>query len=79
MSAAIEAVPVGRITEQARRTAATHSVGRAMLALIAGLFFAVGWLAAQAWFAVVWSGTAVKVGWQDARTARAGGARGPAR
>jgi hypothetical protein len=76
----LEAVPVGRITEKARRTASTLTPGRALLAVLTGVLFAVGWLSAKAWFGVVWTATAVQVGWQDAQQARlTGEARGPAR
>lgn len=76
----LEAVPVGRITAQARRTASTLTPGRALLAILTGVLFAAGWLAARLWFGVVWAATAVQVGWQDAQQARTSGeARGPAR
>lgn len=76
----LEAVPVGRITAEARETATRARPGRALLALFTGMFFVLGWLAAQSWFAAIWVGTAVKVGWSVASEARqAGGARGPAR
>lgn len=76
----LEAVPVGRITAEARTSAARLRPGRALLALFTAVFFVVGWLAAQSWFALIWVGTAVKVGWNVASEARqAGGARGPAR
>lgn len=45
--------------------------GRALLTLIAGLFFAIGWLTAKTfgvlWLVVAWSIAAVKVGWQEGR------------
>lgn len=76
----LEAVPVGRVTAEARATAATLRPGRALLALFTAMFFVVGWLAARSWFAVIWVATAMKVGWNVASEARqAGGARGPAR
>lgn len=81
MVTVLEAVPVERITAQAQRTAATVSPGRMLLALLTGLFFAIGWLAAKAWFAVVWMGTAVKVGWTTAHEQHQSrtGPSGPAR
>lgn len=79
----LESVPVGRITTQARLTASTLTPGRAFLAILTGVLFAVGWLAAKSWFAVVWTMTAVSLGWQDAQRAHqarlTGEARGPAR
>lgn len=76
----VEAIPVGRVTAEARATAASVHPGRALLALLAAMFLAVGWLAEKMWFAVVWIVTAVKVGWNVSSEARqAGGARGPAR
>jgi hypothetical protein len=60
-------VPVEEITRQAREV---HP-GRVLLTVIGGLLFAAGWLAAKlagaAWLALAWSGTAVQVGWRDAR------------
>lgn len=48
--------------------------GRALLTLIAGLFFALGWLVAKTfgvlWLVVAWSAAAVKVGWQEGRQPR---------
>lgn len=76
----LEAVPVERITAEARATARKVHPGRVLLALLTGVFFAVGWLAAKTWFAIVWVGTAVVVGWRTAHeTRQAAGARGPAR
>lgn len=40
--------------------------GRAILAAIAGVFFAVGWILAKVWLAVAWLVAAVVVGWVDA-------------
>lgn len=55
------------ITEQARKVRFWRTVGT----VLAGLLFAVGWAAAKAcglvWLAVAWAGTAVKLGWQEAR------------
>jgi hypothetical protein len=65
--AVLQRVPVDRITVEA------HEVrpGRTLLLALAGLLYGIGWLTAKAcgmlWFAAVWMGTAVKVGWVDAR------------
>lgn len=68
MTAVLDRVPVETITEQARDV---HPV-RVLLAVIAGLLYGVGWVAAKTlgavWFALAWAGTAVKVGWREART-----------
>lgn len=65
--AVLERVPLDRITVEAK---AVHP-GRTILLALAGLLYALGWLTAKAvgllWFAVAWTGTAVKVGWVDAR------------
>jgi hypothetical protein len=67
-------VPLDRINEQARRV----PFWRTVLTAIAGLLFAVGWLAAKAfgllWLVLVWSVTAVRVGWQEGRGAGHGSA-----
>lgn len=59
-----------RITAEARET----HFWRTVLTVIAGLLFGIGWIAYKAvaglWFALAWVGTAVKVGWQEARTDR---------
>jgi hypothetical protein len=79
-SSVLESLPVGRITAQAKRTASTLTPARAVMAVLTGVLFALGWLAAKSWFVLVWVFTAVQVGWQDAQRARlAGEARGPAR
>ncbi len=66
----LERVPVERITIEAREV---HP-GRALLTLIAGIFYGIGWLAGKVlgavFLAVVWSWTAVKVGWVEARSGR---------
>ena len=67
MAHVLERVPVSRITEDAKQV----RFGRTLLALIAGLLYGLGWLTAKAfglvWFAMAWAGTAVKIGWVDAR------------
>ncbi|MFJ9114473.1 hypothetical protein ACIRJO_02875 [Streptomyces sp. NPDC102394] len=72
MAVLTERLPVDRITEQARQV----KFWRSVLTALAGLLFGLGWLAAKTfallWLAGVWSVTAVKLGWQEAR-------RGPAR
>jgi hypothetical protein len=71
VTAVMERVPVDRITAEAREA---HP-GRALLTLIAGVLYGLGWLAAKTvavlWLAVAWSFAAVKVGWQDARRVKA--------
>lgn len=68
----LDRVPVERITAEAREV----QFARTLLTLIAGFFYAIGWLAGKVlgtlFLAVVWSWTAVKVGWVEAR-AREGG------
>jgi hypothetical protein len=63
------------ISEEAR---AVHP-GRALLIVLAAVFFGIGWLAAKtvtgAWLAITWSLAAVKVGW---RSGREGVSRGAA-
>lgn len=71
----LERIPVEEITVQAREA----RPGRAALTVVAAVLFGAGWLAARlltgAWLALVWSGTAVRVGWQAGR-AEAGVRRG---
>lgn len=67
MANVLDQVPVGRITEEARRVRFGHTV----LAVVAGVLYGLGWLAAKAfgvlWLTVAWAGVAVKIGWVDAR------------
>jgi hypothetical protein len=69
--AVLDRVPVERITAEARQI----ELGRAVLTLLAGLFYVVGWLAAKlvnvVWFAFAWSWTAIKVGWKEGRASSA--------
>jgi hypothetical protein len=46
---------------------------RVLLTVLAAILYALGWLAGKVWAALVWVGTAVQVGFQDAtrRTATA--------
>ena len=68
MAHLLEQVPVGRITEEAKQV----RFGYTVLTVIAGLLYGIGWLVAKTftgvWFVLAWIGTAVKVGWKDART-----------
>jgi hypothetical protein len=61
--ALLEAVPVNRISDQAREI----QFGRTLLTVFAAVFFAVGWVAAKTWLAVTFSAVAVKAGWLAAR------------
>lgn len=56
---------LARIDAQAREI----RFWRTVATLVAGLFYAVGWSAAKAWFGVGWCTAAVKVGWQEGRKA----------
>jgi len=64
-------VPLERISRRAHAA----RPGRTALVVVAGLLFGLGWLAyracAVAWLALVWCGSAVIEGWQDARRAEA--------
>jgi len=78
MTAILERVPVDRITAEAREA----RPGRALLTLIAGALYGLGWLAAKTvavvWLALAWSYAAVTVGWSDARRPAVSGRRGRA-
>jgi hypothetical protein len=56
-----------RITVEAREV----RFWRTVLTLLAGLLFGVGWVAYKTlhgvWFGLAWCGTAVRVGWQEAK------------
>ena len=70
MTSWTERVPLDRIGVRARQV----RPGRAVLAVIAGLLVAVGWLAfrvcAAAWFVLAWCASAVIEGWQSAKAGR---------
>jgi uncharacterized membrane protein YedE/YeeE len=70
-STPLDRVPLDRISQRAHAA----RPGRAVLAVIAGLLFGLGWLAyktcAVAWLALAWCGSAVIEGWQSARVAGA--------
>lgn len=63
----VDRVPVERITAEAKQV----SFWRSVLRLLAAVLFGLGWLTAKAfavlWLAGVWSVTAVRLGWQEAR------------
>ncbi len=63
MTSVLDRVPIERI----RAEAGQANAGRVLLKLLVGVFFLVGWLAATVFTSLVWCGSAVKVGWQDAR------------
>lgn len=58
-----------RITVEARQI----HFWRTVLTVVAGLLFGLGWISYKAvaglWLVAAWSAAAVKVGWQEARTA----------
>jgi hypothetical protein len=60
-------IPAERIGDESRQ----FQFWRAVLTVLAGLLFSVGWLAARTFavlrLAVAWSAAAVKVGWQEGR------------
>lgn len=67
MTTLLDRVPLERINDRARDVRFT----RALLTLLAGALYAVGWLTfklcAAAWLAVAWCSSAVIEGWQQAK------------
>lgn len=63
----VDTVVVDRITAQAREI----RFSRVFLTVLAGVFYALGWITARAfgviWLAMTWTAVAVKVGWQEGR------------
>lgn len=43
---------------------------RAVLLLLAGVLWAVGWLTGKTWLLLAWTLAALKLGWSDARSVR---------
>ena len=70
--AVLERLPLDRITAAARQV----KFGRTVALVLAGVLYGLGWAVAKVfavvWFALAWAGTAVKVGWADARKPKAG-------
>jgi hypothetical protein len=62
-TALLERVPVDEIGAQARDA----RPGRAVLTVIAAVFFALGWCAARAVLCVAWCCVAVREGWREGR------------
>lgn len=60
-------LPLDEITAQAREV----HFGRALLTVIAAVFFAIGWVVARSFFCVAWCGTAVRLGWVAGRRPQA--------
>jgi hypothetical protein len=58
----LDRVPVDRINRQA----AGVRTGHTLLSVVAGLFFAVGWLAGRILPCLMWCGFAVREGFRDA-------------
>jgi hypothetical protein len=69
LDSVLRTVPLDEINQRSREV----HFWRTVATLLAGLLFAVGWLAAKSlavlWLAVAWTATAVKVGYQAGRPA----------
>jgi hypothetical protein len=63
MAKVLDAVPLDRV----RAEAAQIHPGRALLTLLVGLFWVIGWLAGKAVTGLVFCWAAVKVGYSEAR------------
>lgn len=63
----VDTVTLDRITAQAREI----RFSRVFLTILAGMFYAIGWVAARTfgavWLAMTWTAVAVKVGWTEGR------------
>jgi hypothetical protein len=70
----LDRVPVDRISDEARQV----HLGRALLTLLVGIFWLLGWLAGKATLAVGFAYAAAKIGYQEARNPTGGPRRGPA-
>jgi hypothetical protein len=64
----VDRVPVERISAEARQV----NLGRALLVLLLGVFWVLGWLVGMASVGIGFAWAAAKTGFQDART-QAGG------
>ena len=59
----LERIPVEEISAQARQA----RPARAVLTVIAAVFFGLGWLAGRSVLAVSWAAVAVREGWREGR------------
>jgi hypothetical protein len=59
----LDRVPVDRVQAEARKV----DLGRALLTLLVGTFWLVGWLAGKATLGIAFALAAARVGFQDAR------------
>ncbi len=64
MATVLDRVPVDQISDDARQV----QVGRALLTVVAFIFWAIGFAAARAVGGIVWAGVAVRTGWREGRT-----------
>ncbi len=62
MPLALDPAQSARIAEQARRVSPAQVAVMVLTFLLSGI----GWLAAQAWFGLVYAGLAIADGWQEA-------------
>jgi hypothetical protein len=53
--------------DQITREAQEVRFGRILLAVLAAVFFGIGWAAARFFLALAWCAVAVRVGWQEGR------------
>jgi len=64
---ALDDMLVHDITDRARQI----QFSRVLLTVLAGTFYALGWITARTfgvvWLALTWSAVAVKLGWQEGR------------
>lgn len=67
MTVSLDRVPVDRISSEAREV----RFGMTVLTIIAGLLYGLGWLFGKVfivtWHALVWSWTAIRLGWTEAQ------------
>lgn len=66
MTAVLDRIPVDEISAQAQRA----RPGRAVLTVIAAVFFGLGWLMGSSVLALSWAAVAVRAGWQEGRKAQ---------
>jgi hypothetical protein len=76
MTVSLDRVPVDRISSEAREV----RFGVTVLTLIAAVLYGLGWVLGKAfvvtWHALVWSWTAIRLGWIEAQDARPASSEG---
>lgn len=59
----LDRVPLDDITTQARQV----RLGRLLLTVLAGFFYAAGWIVGRLFLGLIWCAVAIRAGWREGR------------